>query len=64
MEVCVIETRWILEDRLTPRNDLVFAVFQANPHHKRMTDMKNIVTRSMYREEIVGSGLREYLMSG
>jgi hypothetical protein len=29
-----------------------------------MTDMKNIVTRSMYREEIVGSGLREYLMSG
>lgn len=43
---------------------LVYAVFQANADHKRMTAIKNIVTRSTYREEIVGSGLRDYFLQG
>ena len=43
---------------------LVFAVFQANRYHKRMTDMRNILTSPAWREEIVGSGLRDYLLNG
>lgn len=43
---------------------LVYAVFQANADHKRMTTIKNILTQPVYREEIVGSGLRQYLKEG
>ncbi len=42
----------------------VFAVFQANSYHKRMTDVETIVSRAIYREELVGSGLRQYILDG
>ncbi|KAF8336499.1 P-loop containing nucleoside triphosphate hydrolase protein [Cantharellus anzutake] len=40
----------------------VFAVFHANPYHRRMTTIESIVSRSSYREELVGSGLRNYVL--
>ncbi|KAF8323957.1 P-loop containing nucleoside triphosphate hydrolase protein [Clavulina sp. PMI_390] len=43
--------------------DGVYAVFQANPDYRRMTTIKNIITGPTYRDEMVGSGLRDYFLN-